>query len=519
MLFRTDSPFFKIRREFVAPDGSRQAIEILGKGQQVIVDGLHSDIRKPYCWVGGYGPTTIPRHDLPEINESEAAELVTYIADMLVEKFDFKPVSQSSGAAATDKSGNGYDHAAEAGGGRVDAHAMLAAMGPTGADVNDVQPRVILSLLQQAIHPDDVVTQVVDATMAMAERHRLDWSRDQEIKFVTRRCFSGLRKLVGEYDAATGVIPSWLAGEFHERWIEVLRSGRQPDFGLNRAFYVRGRQEDAAESNTANAGAAEPPTTNHVAKNKEKPKTKPEQGKIRAIPFELFDEAKLKPRAYLYAKHYQRGQCTATIGCGGAGKSTVGIAEATVLTTGCNLLGEQPEQRYRVWLHNADDDTEEMNRRIAAFCRLHKIAMTELVGWLFITGKDKFKVTIASSNGNFSVDHHSVGAIIDTIIENEIDVVIFDPLVALHGVPENDNIRMSEVIHIFGSIAGQCDCSIDICHHTRKPSAGVDEKEFNSDDSRGAGAIREAARSSRVFNRMSKAEAAKAGISEEDRAW
>jgi len=64
---------------------------------------------------------------------------------------------------------------------------------------------------------------------------------------------------------------------------------------------------------------------------KPKPKDRAAPGvpaKIRAMPFKAFDEATLRPRAFLYGKHYQRGQAMATIGCDGAGKSTVAIAEA-----------------------------------------------------------------------------------------------------------------------------------------------------------------------------------------------
>jgi RecA-family ATPase len=124
---------------------------------------------------------------------------------------------------------------------------------------------------------------------------------------------------------------------------------------------------------------------------------------------------------------------------------------------------------------------------------------------------------VANGNGNLTIDNASVARITGTIVERQIDVAIFDPLVAMHGVAENDNVRMSEVIHIFGDIAAKCDCAIDLCHHTRKPSAGEGEKEFNSDDSRGASAVRAAVRASRVFNRMSKAEAGHAGLSEDDR--
>jgi transposase-like protein len=57
---------------------------------------------------------------------------------------------------------------------------------------------------------------------------------------------------------------------------------------------------------------------------------------------------------------------TMTIGTDGAGKSTLSIAEAISMVTGRDLLGEMPEERCKVWLHNADDDRTEMYRRRAA---------------------------------------------------------------------------------------------------------------------------------------------------------
>jgi hypothetical protein len=160
-------------------------------------------------------------------------------------------------------------------------------------------------------------------------------------------------------------------------------------------------------------------------------------------------------------------------------------------------------------------------RRVAACCRLNNIDMKELEGWLLVDGKDHFQIKVAKGNGGLVPNTAALAQITASIIENEIDVFIADPLVCLHSVAENDNVAMSEVIHLFGEIAAKCNCSIELCHHTRKPSNanGEGEKEFNSDDSRGAGAIRAAIRSSRVFNRMSKADAFKARLREEDRVF
>lgn len=53
MVLATDEPFNKkISPEFVFPDGSLARIEILGLGQQFLVDGIHPKTLEPYSWEG-----------------------------------------------------------------------------------------------------------------------------------------------------------------------------------------------------------------------------------------------------------------------------------------------------------------------------------------------------------------------------------------------------------------------------------------------------------------------------------
>jgi AAA domain len=99
--------------------------------------------------------------------------------------------------------------------------------------------------LRKGEHPTDVLARVVDGTMQMAERHKLGWAREKEIRAVRKRILSGYNNvLLKDYDPATGVIPDWLPGEFHAAWIERLKAGRLPNMGLNPGgFYVRSYQE------------------------------------------------------------------------------------------------------------------------------------------------------------------------------------------------------------------------------------------------------------------------------------
>jgi RecA-family ATPase len=403
--------------------------------------------------------------------------------------------------------------------GKFDVDAWFATMPPTGAAANEFQPKALTALLWEATHPEDCIQAVVDATMKAAES--LDWNRDTEFKKVTARCVSSVGRLNKMYDPATGAIPGWLAGEFHAAWVAALAQGKRPQLSRNAArWHVRAystAEEQKPEQEANDKAERKNNKKETEGETGDRRRAKPEKGKLRAVPFQAFDESKLERRAHLYAKHYQRGQATATIGPGGAGKSSLDLVEAIAMCTCRDLLGEQPTERCRVWIHNGDDDTKEMKRRIAAVCRHYDFAMTDLEGWLFVTSKSDFSIKVAGGNGVLVIDHKTIQDIIRTIAENQIDVVIFEPLVTLHGVSENDNVKMNAVIHIFGEIADGCDCAVELCHHTRKLLAGVEE--YSSDDGRGATAIRDAVRCSRVLNPISREEARKAGIDEQERAF
>jgi hypothetical protein len=104
----------------------------------------------------------------------------------------------------------------------------------------------------------------------------------------------------------------------------------------------------------------------------------------------------------------------------------------------------------------------------------------------------------------------------DFISANAIDVFMIDPLVSFHGVMENDNNHMDVVVKEgFGAIANQTNSAGELFHHPGKPRPG--QAETTVEDSRGASAVIWAVRSARVFNFMTPEEAAKLGLSEDER--
>jgi hypothetical protein len=110
-------------------------------------------------------------------------------------------------------------------------------------------------LLQRAVPPTEVIDTVVDATMDMAKRNGLPWTREVEVKCVDRRVDCDLKMLQGEYDYRTGEIPRWLAEEFHQKWADTLAKGGRPLLSRNRhnrhlfSVWGYGKEEGAKVEN------------------------------------------------------------------------------------------------------------------------------------------------------------------------------------------------------------------------------------------------------------------------------
>ena len=102
--FRTDNPFPKITANVVAANGREEKIELLGDGQQFVVDGIHPDTRQPYQWPKG-DLIQFARDDLPYIHAAEAQQLVDDIVRILVERFGYRLKTAAAGGNGADDGG------------------------------------------------------------------------------------------------------------------------------------------------------------------------------------------------------------------------------------------------------------------------------------------------------------------------------------------------------------------------------------------------------------------------------
>jgi AAA domain/Bifunctional DNA primase/polymerase, N-terminal len=230
--------------------------------------------------------------------------------------------------------------------------------------------------------------------------------------------------------------------------------------------------------------------------------------------------AQIPRRQWLHAGHYIRQQVVMTVAPGGYGKTTLLITNAVEMCTGLGLLGSAPPGgAMRVAYWNAEDPEDEVERRVAATCLRHNIDAEALRGRLFLGSKITGRRRLASLDraGNVVFDDGILTQVTGFITGNRIDCAMFDPLIAFHRVPEGDNSAMEQVIkQAFEPIAIITNCCVELSQHTRKSASGQ-QGEIGVDDSRGAGAITNAARSVRILNRMTAQEAELPKIEPEER--
>lgn len=276
---------------------------------------------------------------------------------------------------------------------------------------------------------------------------------------------------------------------------------------------------DTAQDHDASDDAAD--TSNTTSKDTNKataPRTPPW-----TVPVLAWRDPETVPRReFLYGHYYARGFVSATIADGGIGKSLLKITELLACATGLPLLDITPTERVRVLYWNGDDPYVEVERRIHAACQHYEIDLKKLLEerWLFVGTRDRQPLCIAETKGRggrggVAVNQGAIADICAFIRENDIGLACFDPLKSVHRVPENSNDDMDIIGDAFNVIAEHTNAAIGLDHHIRKMAFG--QADVTTADARGATALINKVRLSRVLNLMSPALATQARVKEDDR--
>lgn len=234
-----------------------------------------------------------------------------------------------------------------------------------------------------------------------------------------------------------------------------------------------------------------------------------------ATPFKWIDPKTIPRREFAFGTHYIRKYVSVTVAPGGLGKTANAVVEALSMTSGKELNGTRPPDKLKVWLFNAEDPRDELERRIMAAALHFKLKPDDFEGRLFLDSGREQELVIAREDKRAGVRivEPVVKSVVSLITRLGIDVMIVDPFVSTHQVNENDNGAIDKVAKLWAQVANDTNCSIDIVHHLRK----VADREATVEDARGAVSLIGAARSVRVLNRMTAEQATESGLKPDER--
>lgn len=189
-----------------------------------------------------------------------------------------------------------------------------------------------------------------------------------------------------------------------------------------------------------------------------------------------FDAKRIPPRPWLLGTRLMTGALTVCTGAPGSNKSTLAISTALALITGRDdITSERVARRGRVFLANAEDAADEIERRVGAACLWHNVRPTDIAAdFLFHAADDTPLVFAHRDRGVPSVNEAAVRAVIEMLRDQGCAYAVFDPLIALQaGLDENANAEMALLADTLARIAREAGCAVEAVHHVGKSAAAT----------------------------------------------
>lgn len=419
--------------------GAKGKVEVLGNGQQLVIDGIHPSGAR-LEWMQDRSPATVPADKLPIALETailaflEACKL-SLGGDKSVTSpgsFPSRPERIASASLVNDLAG-GLDNLRwfdlipplEK---RSVVKACLDAINNLQNDPRDQWLQILFAVADAAARgcPD-------------AEQLALEWSK-RGSGWTAEKDFDQVWSSFRPGRITVGTL---------------LHLGQQA--GANLALW---RPTITQSSLATNAG----PLTQHATATvlpTSRTTGAVAVAKLPALP---------RKRQWLYGTYLARGAVSLLVAPGARGKSTWLLAVALACACGRAILGTHVfGGALRVLYINAEDSTDELALRLRAAMQHHNLRDSDLVG-LHVAGADRLHLTLLSADrGQPSLNIGGWNTLMAEIDRVEPDIVLIDPLVALvGGVSLNDNSAAALMLGNFVSIAAQRRLAVVIAHHAAK---------------------------------------------------
>jgi len=220
-------------------------------------------------------------------------------------------------------------------------------------------------------------------------------------------------------------------------------------------------------------------------------------------------------RAWIVPGLLLRRNVTLLVAPPGSGKSLLTLQMGLMVSTAMHWGGWKPRNKCKVLIINAEDDTDEMRRRLyAAYGEMDIKTLDELRENLAIA-ETPSDIIIAKADARTKtvVAQPMHKRLIKTVLEYGFDVLVVDPFAETFEGDENSNSELKWAAVLWRQIARETNAAVMLVHHTKKFGAEAG----NMDSARGGGALVGVARIVSTLFAMTKEEATVYEVEEEQR--
>lgn len=232
------------------------------------------------------------------------------------------------------------------------------------------------------------------------------------------------------------------------------------------------------------------------------------------FPFPIDGDA-IPRRQWIVPGLLLRRNVTILVAPPGSGKSLLTLQMGLMMGSGMTWGGWRPRAPVKSLIINAEDDNDEMRRRLFAACEemgitepgmlRDRVAIAEAPGDIIIAKADARSKTVVRTP--------MVERLVQTVIDNGFDVLVVDPFAETFEGDENSNSELKWAAVLWREIARRTNAAVMLVHHTRKFGAEAG----NMDSARGGGALVGVARIVSTLFAMTEQEAVIFGVTEEER--
>lgn len=199
----------------------------------------------------------------------------------------------------------------------------------------------------------------------------------------------------------------------------------------------------------------------------------------------------------------------------GSGKSLLTLQIAIAVAVGLPWAGWVPRAPEKVLVINAEDDLDEMRRRLFAAAQSMGVDQAALVGRIFLVENPETVVIARTDSRTKTVIRTPlIEQVVATVQAHGIGVVIADPFAETFEGDENSNSEVKWAGILWREVGRRTIAAVLLVHHTKKYASGM---AGDADASRGGGALIGTARVLNTLFAMTEDEAKVMGIEEQDR--